>query len=39
MDDLPKIAKELKLTVKELKSLEYWPDMTSAMVAWQQSFG
>lgn len=39
MDDCPRIANELKLTVIELKSLEYWPDMTRAMVLWQQSFG
>jgi len=38
MVDLPKIAKELKVSVEELKSLAYWTDMTSAMVAWQRGF-
>jgi len=39
MKDLPKIAKKSGFTLTEIKSLDYWPDMTRAMAKWQQDIG
>lgn len=37
MADLPEIATKSGMTVNELTSLDYWPDMILAMVGWQKN--
>lgn len=37
MSDLPTITKKSGLTVTKIKQIDYWPDMTRAMVNWLKS--